>query len=122
MHQGVSVMVSKASKLRDRAGNWETRSKQAAAKGDFDRAGRLRTKALQLMADAQRVEAGERTTIWKSSRSRGASVYFSEYRLEMIRSAFDIGNCSFDNSEDEDEKYDAAEKITAKVEKALGYI
>lgn len=51
----------------------------------------------------------------------GASVYFSEYELEMIRSAFSIGACSFDGADDEDKKYDTAEKITAKVEKALGY-
>ncbi|WP_160297238.1 hypothetical protein [Paenibacillus sp. IHBB 10380] len=41
-------MVSKAGKLYNRAGLWETRSKQAVLKGDLDRAGRLKTKALQL--------------------------------------------------------------------------
>ncbi len=46
---------SKAEKLHDRAGLWETRSKQAALKGENDRAGRLRTKALQL-ADRARIE------------------------------------------------------------------
>ncbi|MNB81426.1 hypothetical protein D3C75_282080 [compost metagenome] len=53
-------MVSKAGKLRDREGLWETRSKQAAAKGDYDRAGRLRTKALQLAAHAKRLEEKEK--------------------------------------------------------------
>lgn len=43
-------------KLLDRAGNWETRSKQAAARGDYDRAGYLRTKALHLKSEAERVE------------------------------------------------------------------
>ncbi|BFH11004.1 hypothetical protein J6TS7_57840 [Paenibacillus dendritiformis] len=44
------------SKLYERAGLWETRSKQAALKGDYNRAGRLRTKALQLAAKARRLE------------------------------------------------------------------
>ena len=43
-------------KLRDRAGLWETRSKQAAARGDYDRAGRLRTKAYKLSQAAARAE------------------------------------------------------------------
>ncbi|MCM3594123.1 hypothetical protein M4D58_26620 [Brevibacillus borstelensis] len=47
------------SKLLSRAGLWETRSKQAAAKGDLNRAGKLRTKALQLAAKAQRLEQSE---------------------------------------------------------------
>lgn len=51
-------MSKKVSKLYDRAGIWETRSKQASLKGDYDRAGRLRTKALQLMAEARRIEEG----------------------------------------------------------------
>lgn len=50
-------MVSKkVEKLYDRSGLWETRSKQASLKGDHDRAGRLRTKAMQLMAEARRLE------------------------------------------------------------------
>ncbi|MEK8205789.1 hypothetical protein NST41_09365 [Paenibacillus sp. FSL L8-0696] len=52
-------MVSKAGKLYNRAGLWETRSQQAAAKGDLNKAGRLRTKALQLVADARRIEEKE---------------------------------------------------------------
>lgn len=43
-------------KLLGRAGHWETKSKQAAAKGDYDRAGRLRTKAMQLLTKAQRLK------------------------------------------------------------------
>lgn len=46
----------KAENLYDRACLWETRSKQASSKGDYDRAGRLRTKALKLMAEARRIE------------------------------------------------------------------
>ena len=53
-------MVSKAGKLRDRAGLWNTRALQAAAKGDYDRAGRLRTKAYQLSEHARRAEEKER--------------------------------------------------------------
>ncbi|MNJ32047.1 hypothetical protein D3C77_267020 [compost metagenome] len=54
-------MASRAvSKLLNRSGLWETRSKQAAAKGDHDRAGRLRTKALQLAAEARRLEEKEK--------------------------------------------------------------
>lgn len=47
-------------KLLDRAGLWETRSKQADARGDYDRAGRLRTKALQLSRAAARIEEANR--------------------------------------------------------------
>lgn len=43
-------------RLLNRAGLWETRSKQAALKGDYGRAGRLRSKALQLAAEARRIE------------------------------------------------------------------
>lgn len=51
------MKISKTiSKLHDRAGLWETRSQQASAKGDLDRAGRHRTKAMQLMAQARRLE------------------------------------------------------------------
>jgi hypothetical protein len=46
----------KAEKLLGRAELWETRSKQAYLKGDFDRAGRLRTKALQLAVKAKKIE------------------------------------------------------------------
>ncbi|MBY3621280.1 hypothetical protein HGO21_17150 [Acinetobacter sp. CUI P1] len=60
-------MLSKAGELRNRAGLWETRSLQAADKGDLNRADRLRNKALQLVADAQRLEAGERITFWKKN-------------------------------------------------------
>ena len=50
-------MVSKkAEKLYDRACLWETRSKQAALKGDYDRAGKFRTKSMQLMTEARRIE------------------------------------------------------------------
>ncbi|MDX8359808.1 MULTISPECIES: hypothetical protein [Bacillaceae] len=49
-------MSSKVNKLLDRAGLWETWSKRAEAKGDYDRAGNLRTKALQLKAEARRIE------------------------------------------------------------------
>jgi hypothetical protein len=55
--EGVKTWVrKKVEKLYDRAGLWETKSKQAALKCDFDRAGRLRTKALQLVAEARRIE------------------------------------------------------------------
>lgn len=47
------------SKLYDRAGLWETKSKQASARGDFDKAGRYRTKALRLMAQARNKENSE---------------------------------------------------------------
>ena len=49
-------MNKKVEKLLDRAGLWETRSKQAALKGELDRAGTLRTKAMQLAAEARRIE------------------------------------------------------------------
>ncbi|WP_157805443.1 hypothetical protein, partial [Bacillus sp. mrc49] len=52
-------MSKKLEKLYDRSGLWETRSKQAATKGDYDRAGKLRTKALQLAAAARRMEEKE---------------------------------------------------------------
>lgn len=47
-------------KLLDRAGLWETRAKQADARGDYDRAGRLRTKAYKLSRDAARAEEKNR--------------------------------------------------------------
>ncbi|KQY90960.1 hypothetical protein ASD24_24500 [Paenibacillus sp. Root52] len=50
-------------KLLERAGLWETRSLQAAARGDFDRSGRLRTKALQLARDAERAEQYNRRQV-----------------------------------------------------------
>ncbi|OKP78735.1 hypothetical protein A3844_28905 [Paenibacillus helianthi] len=43
-------------KLLNRAGLWETRSKRASLKGDYDRAGELRNKAFQLAAKARRIE------------------------------------------------------------------
>ncbi len=43
-------------KLLNRAGLWETKSKKAALKGDHDRAGKLRTKSLQLATEARRIE------------------------------------------------------------------
>jgi len=46
----------KVNELLNRAGLWETRSKRASLKGDYDRAGRLRTKAMQLAAEARRIE------------------------------------------------------------------
>lgn len=49
-------MSKKAEKLLDRAGLWESRSKQASLKGDYDRAGRLRTKAMQLALEARRID------------------------------------------------------------------
>lgn len=51
--------MSKAGELYDRAGLWETRSKKAAAKGDYDRAASLRTKSLKLAAQAKRIEEKE---------------------------------------------------------------
>ncbi|MBY3623791.1 hypothetical protein HGO21_30205 [Acinetobacter sp. CUI P1] len=53
-------MESKARKLYNRAGLWETKSQQAVAKGNFNRAGRLRTKALKLAGDARRAEEKQR--------------------------------------------------------------
>lgn len=52
--------MSKAGKFYDRAGLWETRSKQAMAKGDDDRAGKLRTKALQLLEKGKKAEAEQK--------------------------------------------------------------
>ncbi|WP_157076633.1 hypothetical protein [Sutcliffiella cohnii] len=49
-------MSRKVERLLERAGIWETRPKQAALKGDYDRVGRLRTKALQLSIGARRIE------------------------------------------------------------------
>lgn len=51
--------IREVSKLLSRAGLWETRSLQAAAKGDLNRAGNLRTKALQLTEKARRLEQSE---------------------------------------------------------------
>lgn len=60
--KGDGVVGSReVSKLLDRAGLWETRSKRASLKGDYDRAGRLRTKALQLAAKARRIEEKQRS-------------------------------------------------------------
>lgn len=42
--------------LLDRAGLWETRAQQAAAKGDYERAGRLRTKASKLSEQAKKIK------------------------------------------------------------------
>ncbi|MCK1999953.1 hypothetical protein MZM54_00970 [[Brevibacterium] frigoritolerans] len=53
-------MSKKLKKLYERAGLWETRSSQASLKGDYDRAGRLRTKAIQLMAEARRLEGNSK--------------------------------------------------------------
>lgn len=53
---GDYVVSKKAEKLYDRACLWETRSKQAALKGDYDRAGKFRTKSMQLMTEARRIE------------------------------------------------------------------
>lgn len=47
------------SELLNRAGLWETRSKQASLKGDYDRAGRLRTMSLQLSAKARELEEAD---------------------------------------------------------------
>lgn len=44
---------SEVSKLQNRAGLWTTRAMQAAAKGDLNRAGDLRTKAMKLSAQAE---------------------------------------------------------------------
>jgi hypothetical protein len=49
-------MNKEASRLYNRAGLWETRSKQAGSKGDYNKAGRLKTKALQLVAKAKRID------------------------------------------------------------------
>ncbi|NRG44217.1 hypothetical protein HRF87_05500 [Bacillus sp. CRN 9] len=49
-------MSRKVNELLNRAGLWETRSKQADLKGDYDRAGKLRTKAMQLSAEARRMK------------------------------------------------------------------
>lgn len=53
-------MSKKVEKLLERAGLWETRSKQASAKGDYDRAGRHRTKSIQLASEARRIEEKEK--------------------------------------------------------------
>lgn len=44
---------SEVSKLQDRAGLWSTRAMLAASKGDLNRAGDLRTKAMRLSAQAE---------------------------------------------------------------------
>nr|WP_158251738.1 hypothetical protein [Bacillus thuringiensis] len=49
-------MSKEVEKLLNRAGLWETKSKKAALKGDHDRAGKLRTKSLQLATEARRIE------------------------------------------------------------------
>ncbi|WP_157684545.1 hypothetical protein [Cytobacillus praedii] len=49
-------MSGKITKLYNRAGLWETRAQQASLKGDYDRAGRLRTKAMQLASEAKMIE------------------------------------------------------------------
>ncbi|WP_157794122.1 hypothetical protein [Paenibacillus donghaensis] len=54
-------MASKVTELYNRAGLWQTRSQQAAAKGDFNRAGRLQTKALSLVAQARTLEEKQRS-------------------------------------------------------------
>lgn len=56
-----SVASNEISKFYDRAGLWETRSKQAELKGHYDRSGKLRTKAMQLMAKARRLEEKQRS-------------------------------------------------------------
>ena len=40
----------------DRAGHWETKSKQAAARGNYNKSGEYRTKALQWAAHGKRAE------------------------------------------------------------------
>lgn len=40
----------------DRAGHWETKSKQASAKGNYDKAAEYRTKAFQWSARGKRAE------------------------------------------------------------------
>lgn len=44
---------SEVSKLDNRSGLWTTRAMQAAAKGDLNRAGDLRTKAMRLSVQAE---------------------------------------------------------------------
>lgn len=39
--------------MENRSGLWTTRAMQAASKGDYNRAGDLRTKAMQLSAQAE---------------------------------------------------------------------
>lgn len=43
---------SGVSKLQESAGLWTTRALRAAAKGDYNRAGDLKTKAMKLSAQA----------------------------------------------------------------------
>ena len=43
---------SEVSKLKDRAELWTTRAMKAEAKGDYNRAGDLRTKAIKISAQA----------------------------------------------------------------------
>jgi hypothetical protein len=66
----VLKMSDKIGKLYGRAGAWETKSQQAAAAGNYDRAGVCRTKALQLVATAKRLEKA-RSSERKEIRSNG---------------------------------------------------
>lgn len=69
-------MSKKAEKLYDRAGLWETRSKQAALKGDYDRAGILKTKSLQLVAEARRIEEKQTVVAPSSVHSDERTVHY----------------------------------------------
>ena len=51
---------ARISKLYDRAALWQIKAEKASLKGDYDRAGRNRTKAFQLMAKARELEKGEK--------------------------------------------------------------
>lgn len=44
---------SEVSKLQNRAGLWSTRAMLVASKGDLNKAGELRTKAMRLSAQAE---------------------------------------------------------------------
>nr|WP_156736389.1 hypothetical protein [Mycobacterium sp. E3298] len=58
MEMGEHIIQSRDTSkyCNDRAGHWETKSKQAAARGKYDKAGEYRTKALQWAARGKRAE------------------------------------------------------------------
>lgn len=52
---------------------------------------------------------------------RGRSIYFSEKEIELLKIVFDYGNIGFEGSDNEEEKWEIAEKIREKVSKIDSY-
>ena len=62
-YKGVGLKeMDKVTDLYDRAGRWETKSKQAVKNGNLNKAGECRTRALKLVAQAKVIEQKARTT------------------------------------------------------------